>query len=200
MKRYIAIIGTCRCGTGSAAALMNKQPLTVGWHEPRLMLSWDPDKAPESIAERISRLHAQSPLVAAESAFWLLPYAEAILDQPSTFILFMWREQEDFVRSFLRHFDGRMRPNPLTQSECTPFANQWAAAFPTYKNLGPEDAARTYWRDYTNESKRLAMRYPGRIVTLHYLDFLRDRAQMDRVFTMAGVPDDGRIYDEQHRR
>lgn len=159
-KRLILGIGTGRCGSSSLAHLLGTQPGCIATHEAYPVLAWQGDD--QLALQKINALAGRDAPVAADVAWFYLPYIPAILQQnPDARVICLERPRQEVIDSFLRKLGNGVNHWTTSQDRRV---HRLDDCFPKYDSRLPlPEAIGRYWDDYRDRVANLCHNFPKQV-------------------------------------
>ena len=185
--------GTGRCGTHALSLLLNAQLFSSVTHEQADTRYRGDELAARALDSAESALRAGKSL-AGDCAFYYLQVAERLMAHgPQVKIVYLWRNRDEVVQSFLRKCRDR---NHWT----SPGSPHWHeddlpgnGLFPTY-DLPKAQAIKQYWKDCEVRAWRLLEQYPEQFVMFDTNVVLNSQEGQDCLLSFLDVPLADHVY------
>ena len=171
MDKFIIGFGTGRCGSKSLATLLAKQPSIVSSHE-GVELPWEynPKKFVESLSQILFLSDNKTPC---DVGFYWIQYLDKLINIfPNTKAIYLYRNKEEFIDSWLRNISMKNRKMHL---------------FPDY-NMESKEGLSEYYDYYDKKLNTLLDKYPDNIMPFHYYDLLNDESEQIEMLSFMGIP------------
>ena len=197
-KKIIFCIGSGRCGTSSAAFLLNSQKSSIFAHELFPILPWEEEHARSDAAKALIQFkfnqlthQCHNYDIVGDAGSYYLPYAEVLIrslkdnhDYNLKFLV-LKRDKSQTVKSFLTKFKTQNN-NPLQRHNGP--KNEWDASFPKYDTWTLEDAVQKYYDEYYERSNKLANDFPE-VVKVFNIEDLNSEEGLRDIFKFLEIKD-----------
>lgn len=208
LPKLAMILGSGRCGSYSAHALLKKQRGVLSTHE-HYHMPWnvDPGSCYKALLRMVylqtsqrGMLDFQEPVgyyLRVDAAFYWLNYAQFVFSMiPGARMLCLYREKDEVVESFVRHMPEQNHWTAADSKHYDP--EKWGSAssfsdqFPSY-DLPKEEAIAKYWEEYYTTAEAVESVYGQNFFRIvDFRDFLNNAAVQHRHMVWLGV-DPGKL-------
>lgn len=183
-KNLIFGLGTGRCGTHSLCSFISDQENCFVTHEftDKPFLSWD--YSDEEFKKIISKIEEREEVFVGDIAFFLLNYAEKIIDyNKNSKFLVLKRDKKETVESYLRKTIGRnhwQKHDGKYYRFC-----EWDRCYPKLLAHNKKEAIGKYWDLYYAKTSKLQEKYPKNFLTMSTED-LNDNEKLFKILEFFG--------------
>jgi len=201
--RFVLGVGSGRCGTGTLAELLDKQPGICCSHE-SCFIPWDKDLI--AYYQALIRLvnKATEPIIGNVAFYWKNYLSEVFRDLVDPKIIVLKRKRQEVIESFsalyhgISHWSSREKDNWHGGDIGMQILS---AMFPKY-DLSKEEAIGQYWDDYYADMDFWMDKFPDNMILVDMYN-LKDKATQKRIFEFIDIPTRNMVFDDsihKHKR
>jgi len=204
--QFIFGLGTGRCGTGTLAELLSKQPNIYSTHEGQFC-PWEKDIVAfyQSICGLLK--YANKPKIANIAFYWKNYLSEIFRDFNNPKIIVLKRARKKVVESFASMYRDKnhwSNPNSKHFDGHYPGLTILGSMWPKY-NLSKKKAIARYWWEYYHDGaiKYWMDKFPANIIIIRSEQLYSGKKAQKRIFDFLEIDDADRVYDDSiwsHKR
>ena len=195
-KVLIIGIGTGRCGSASLAGILNMQMGAQITHESKPRPPWNADHA--MLSFKLETILNREGKWVGDIGMYYLPYVrEIIAMHPSVRVIYLERDEDQVVRSFLVKTEKR---NHWMYHDGLEYRidDVWDPLFPKFKAENKEEALKAYVSSYRQAARAVIAEYPERVFFLK-TEELTDPKRITELLRFIGVPEAQMVIEQVHK-
>lgn len=204
MIRFIFGIGTGRCGTGSLAKLLDKQPGIWCSHEGEFC-PWEKDLVAyyQSLVSLVSK--AGETKIGNVAFYWKNYLSEIFRDLNDPKVIVLKRKKEEVIESFASMYHGKNHWSMVEGENWEgrdPGDAPLTAMWPKY-DLSKKEAIGQYWDDYYADIPFWMDKFPQNMMLVDMYDLFNKQEIQKQILEFVGIDSKDMVIDTsiwEHKR